>query len=493
MLYYSSRSEKETCSAAQAIVKGLASDGGLFMPAEIPSVSQDFIQELLSLEYKERAVRILSLYLDEFTADELRNMAGEAYGPTFNEMGKNAPVRVLDDNTAVMELYHGPTCAFKDMALQIMPRLLVSSLRKTGEEREVCILVATSGDTGKAALEGFRDVPGTRIQVFYPEDGVSDVQKLQMRTQGGNNVSVCAVEGNFDDAQSGVKAIFSDREFAEKLHDRGFFLSSANSINWGRLLPQIVYYFSAYCDLVNAGSISFGDKLSFCVPTGNFGDILAGWYAKRMGLPVEKLICASNDNRVLTDFFQTGVYDRNRPFYQTSSPSMDILISSNLERQLSHLAGTEKVAQWMEELKSNGRFDVGDTVRGLLGEEYAAGCCNASDAAAEIALQWNDRSYLMDPHTAVASRVLREYRQRSGDNTTTVIVSTASPYKFCDSVLRALGEEVNVPGTELIHKLEEKTGWAAPAPLTGLKERTVRFSDVVAKDQMLNAVDHFLK
>ena len=493
MRYYSSRSKNESCTAAQAIVKGLASDGGLFIPAEIPAVDAEFIRALLPMNYKERAVEILSLYLDEFSREELSAMAEAAYGESFNAEGKNAPVRILNENTAVMELYHGPTCAFKDMALQIMPRLLVSSLRKTGEKREVCILVATSGDTGKAALEGFRDVPGTKIQVFYPEDGVSDVQKLQMRTQSGANVSVCAVEGNFDDAQSGVKAIFSDRDFAEKLNERGYFLSSANSINWGRLLPQVVYYFSSYCDMVNAGAITFGDGLEFCVPTGNFGDILAAWYAKRMGLPIGKLICASNDNRVLTDFFETGVYDRNRPFYQTTSPSMDILISSNLERQLSHIAGTDAVAEWMEQLKTQGRFDVGEEVRARLAEEYAAGSCNAEDAADEIASLWKEQAYLMDTHTAVASRVLREYRKNTGDNTPAVIVSTASPYKFCDSVLRALGEEANAPGTELIHKLETKTGWAAPAQLSGLTSREIRFSSVTQKENMLQMVDSFLQ
>lgn len=491
MKYYSTRDKSNIVTAAQAIVQGLASDGGLFVPETIPTVPVFEIEQLCKMDYRERAVAIMSKYLDEFTQEELRSFVRDAYADNYDS-AKIAPTHFLNDNTGVLELWHGPTCAFKDMALQMLPRLLTASLHKLGEKRRVCILVATSGDTGKAALEGFADVEGTSIVVFYPRDGVSDVQKLQMTTQRGENVFVSAVEGNFDDAQTGVKMIFSDREFAKKLDEKSVFLSSANSINWGRLLPQVVYYFSAYCDYVNSGKIEMGDQIDFCVPTGNFGDILAGWYAKKMGLPVRRLICASNRNNVLTDFINTGIYDRNREFFATISPSMDILVSSNLERLLFMLSDDTSVKDWMNELKTVGKYDVGAKVLSEIQADFDGGFTSDAEAKACInELLWNT-GYLMDTHTADAYAVLNDMR-KIGEEFPTVIVSTASPYKFSDSVLDALGEDSAKSGAELINKLSAVTGTIAPKPLTGLDGREVRFTGCTAKEQMSDVVMSFLK
>ncbi len=490
MKYYSTRDKKNVVSAAQAIAQGLASDGGLFVPESIPAVTITEIQTLCKMDYRKKAVAIMSKYLEEFTEDELTAFVSEAYAENY-DCKEIAPTRFLDDSTGVLELWHGPTCAFKDMALQMLPRLLTASLKKLGETRKVCILVATSGDTGKAALEGFADVDGTSIVVFYPHDGVSDVQRLQMTTQRGNNVFVSAVEGNFDDAQTGVKKIFSDREFAEKLDEKGWFLSSANSINWGRLLPQIVYYFSSYCDYVNSGKIKLGDEIDFCVPTGNFGDILAGWYAKKMGLPVRKLICASNRNNVLTDFINTGVYDRNREFFTTISPSMDILVSSNLERLLFMLSDDASVKGWMDELKTSGRYDVGSKALAGIQADYSCGYATDDEAKAYIGKLFKDTGYLMDTHTADAYGVLAKMRGE-GENFPTVIVSTASPYKFCDSVLDALGEDSSKSGSELIERLSAVTKTTAPKPLAGLDGREVRFTGSVEKEKMPEVVMNFL-
>jgi len=490
MKYYSTRDKNKSASAAEAIARGLSEDGGLFLPREIPQMGADELNGLLKLNYRERAVNIMGRYLEDFTADELNGFVEKAYGSNFDDKDI-APLRFTDDNTAFLELWHGPTCAFKDMALQILPHLLTASLKKLGETRKVCILVATSGDTGKAALEGFADVEGTSIMVFYPRDGVSDVQKLQMVTQKGNNVNVSAVEGNFDDAQTGVKLIFGDRAVGEKLDGMGCFLSSANSINWGRLLPQIVYYFSAYCDYVNAGKIVMGDKIDFCVPTGNFGDILAGWYAKKMGLPVRRLICASNMNNVLTDFINTGVYDKNRPFHTTISPSMDILVSSNLERLLFMCSDDVMVRGWMDQLKTEGKYSIDETVREKIAEDFDGGCCTDDEAKAEIRGMFSEKKYLMDPHTADAYAVLK--KRRVGEKPfPTVVVSTASPFKFCDSVLDALGQGVDAPGTELLEKLSAVTGAAAPKPLAALKGLTPRFDGCVAKEKMPDAVLDFV-
>ena len=492
MRYVSTRGTAEPVSASQAIIRGIAPDGGLYVPEIIPTVDMGFIRALCAGDYRARAAAVLGLYLEEFPKEELEAIVKASYGDNFDDAAV-APLHVLEGDTACLELWHGPTSAFKDMALQIMPRLLTASLRKNGERRTVSILVATSGDTGKAALEGFRDVPGTRIMVFYPRDGVSQVQKLQMATQEGGNVNVTAVEGNFDDAQTGVKRIFADREFAKTLDSRGYFLSSANSINWGRLAPQIAYYFSAYCDMVKAGLVKLGESVDFSVPTGNFGDILAGWYAKRMGLPVGRLICASNDNNVLTDFIATGVYDKNRPFHLTSSPSMDILVSSNLERLLYCLSGdAAAVRGYMEKLNGEGRYDIGAALLGKVRAEFAGGFCRDADAKAEIGRLWREKAYLMDTHTAVASRVLRDVRETEGVRRPTVVVSTASPFKFGGAVLEALGAVTSETGPALVDELAAFTGLAAPKPLSGLGERPIRFDEWVKKEDMEKAVSEFL-
>jgi len=492
MKYYSTRDNSVKVSAARAIANGLAPDGGLYVPESLPTLDMAELETIMKMDYRQRAAHIMGKFLDDFSAEELDSFCNAAYADNFDTMD-SAPLNVLGDDIAVLELWHGPTCAFKDMALQMLPYLLTASLKKCGEEREVCILVATSGDTGKAALEGFADVPGTKIIVFYPEDGVSDVQKLQMATQTGENVLVSAIVGNFDDAQTGVKNIFGDKEFAKELSERGYFLSSANSINWGRLLPQIVYYVSAYCDFVKSGKVEMGEKVNFCVPTGNFGNILAGWYAKQMGLPVNRFICASNSNNVLTDFIETGVYDKNRPFHCTISPSMDILVSSNLERLLYSLSGSDaQVAGYMKSLNSEGKYVVSETVAKRVKGDFSAGFCSDAQTKAEIADMFS-KGYLMDTHTAVAWHVLQSYRAETGDDTPAVVVSTASPYKFCDSVLSALGENTDAPGTELIGRLSEKTGTAAPKPLASLADKAVRFTGCIDKSEMKALVSDFLK
>ena len=494
MHYVSTRNPDIELTAAQAIVQGLSRDGGLFLPEVIPQITLDDIAALSKLSYPERAAKVMKLYLDEFSEEELLGFTEKAYGKTKFDDVKAAPVKDLGENRYIMELWHGPTCAFKDMALQMLPYLLTASLKKTREEKTVCILVATSGDTGKAALEGFRDVERTKILVFYPDGGVSDIQKLQMVSQEGENVGVCAVKGNFDDAQSGVKRIFSDPILREALAGRGYFLSSANSINWGRVLPQIVYYISAYCELLAAGKIALGDKIDFCVPTGNFGNILAGYYAKHMGLPVGTLVCASNANNVLTDFLSTGTYDRNRPFYQTASPSMDILISSNLERLLALMEGAgEGVADYMNQLAAHGKYTVKPETAQKIAAEFACGFCDDEGTKKTIAELFAEKQYLLDTHTAVAWDVAESYRAKTDAKRPLVVVSTASPFKFCKSVLEALGETEFAPGTGIISQLAEKTGKAAPAPLAGLAGKAVRFTDVTGKDEMAQVVTEFLR
>ena len=491
MKYHSTRDKELNISAAQAIADGIAADGGLYVPESIPKLGD--ISPLLGMDYQDRAARVMSMFLDEFTLEELSDFSRKAYAENF-DVTEIAPVKKFDDNTLILELWHGPTAAFKDMALQIMPHLLSASLKKTGETREVCILVATSGDTGKAALEGFSDVPGTRIVVFYPRDGVSNVQEKQMTTQRGANVLVSAVVGNFDDTQTGVKNIFADREFASAIDERGFFLSSANSINWGRLLPQIAYYVSAYCDAVNGGTIESGDGINFCVPTGNFGNILAGWYAKQMGLPIDKLICASNANNVLTEFIETGVYDRNRDFHLTMSPSMDILVSSNLERLLYNASGDDKlVAGYMDALSSDGRYAINDAIKTEIDSVFSAGYCDDEETKLQIADTFRNGGYLLDTHTAVAVSVLGKYRKLTGDTTPTVVVSTASPYKFADSVLASLGESIPQSGAEQIDRLYEISGVSPPLPLMDLDSREVRFGDWIEKDDMLKLAEEFLR
>ena len=495
MKYLSTRDRSVRLDAAEAIEMGLSRDGGLLTPCEIPQIDEAFLNSLVHVRYQERAAKVMALYLTDYTEQELLTFAENAYGPEKFDTDAVAPVRTLDETTHCLELWHGPTSAFKDMALQMLPQLLSAALRKTGEDKTVCILVATSGDTGKAAMEGFADVPQTRIMVFYPKDGVSKVQETQMVTQDGENVGVCAVVGNFDDAQAGVKRIFSDGAIRETLAARGYFLSSANSINWGRILPQVVYYISAYCDLVRDGRIVMGDKVNFCVPTGNFGDILAAYYAKRMGLPVGRLICASNCNDVLTDFLRTGVYDRNRPFHTTMSPSMDILISSNLERLLFDLSGENdgEVRSYMDALAQTGRYEVSDDIKAALAEQYWGGFCDEAGTTAAIAKYYKDYGYLIDTHTAVAASVMEQYRAASGDKTPTVFVSTASPYKFCDSVLTAIGETPAGDGVELLDQLHDKTGVAIPRRLAALKGKARRFDLTCEKPGMDDVVLDFLK
>ena len=495
MKYTSTRDKGLRFDAAEAVKLGLSRDGGLLTPCEIPQIDKAFLEGLVHARYQERAAKVMGLYLTDYTAKELSAFAENAYGPEKYDCAAVAPVRAVDERTHCLELWHGPTSAFKDMALQMLPQLLSAALRKTGEEKTVCILVATSGDTGKAAMEGFADVPQTKILVFYPKDGVSAVQELQMLTQEGSNVGVCAVVGNFDDAQSGVKRIFSDEGMRATLADRGYLLSSANSINWGRILPQVVYYISAYCDLLRDGAITMGEKVNFCVPTGNFGDILAAYYAKRMGLPVGKLICASNCNDVLTDFLRTGVYDRNRPFHTTMSPSMDILISSNLERLLFDLSGENdaEVRGYMDALAKDGKYEVSGAIKAALQEQYWGGFCDEAATAATIADYYKNKGYLIDTHTAVAAGVLEQYRAETGDKTVTVFVSTASPYKFGDSVLAAIGEQVERDGVELLDQLHSVSGVAVPRRLAALKGKEKRFDLCAEKTDMDGVVLNFLQ
>ncbi len=494
MHYVSTRDSSRRLTASQAIVEGLSRDGGLYLPESIPQLTLADIRALARLSYPERAAKIMKLYLEEFSEEELLGFAQKAYGPAKFDTPAAAPVVQLADNTYIQELWHGPTCAFKDMALQMLPYLLTASLKKTGEEKTVCILVATSGDTGKAALEGFRDVDRTKILVFYPDGGVSEIQKLQMVTQEGRNVGVCAVRGNFDDAQTGVKRIFSDAQLRGTLASRGYFLSSANSINWGRVLPQIVYYVSSYCDLLASGAIEEGQTVNVCVPTGNFGNILSGFYAKKMGVPIGRLICASNENNVLTDFIRTGTYDRNRPFYQTASPSMDILISSNLERLLYLLSGSdEEVRGYMQALAETGRYTVSERVFRAVQAEFSCGFCTDAQGAQTIGKTFREKNYLLDTHTAVACTVLEGYRAETGDGTLTVVESTASPFKFCASVLDALGVTEHQPGTKVLGQLTAVTGREAPLPLASLAGKTPRFGEVADKTAMQSIVTEFLQ
>lgn len=496
MKYNSTRDKSKKFDSAYAIKTGIAADGGLYVPDTVPTVTADFIDSLKNLSYKERAAKILGLFLTDYTAEELADCANGAYANEKFSSEKIAPVHRLD-NRYVLELWHGPTCAFKDMALQILPHFLTKAIKKTGEDKKVIILVATSGDTGKAALEGFRDVEGTGIMVFYPNHGVSKIQQLQMATQEGANVSVVAVNGNFDDAQTGVKKIFTNEEYKEKLAKHGLMFSSANSINWGRLAPQIVYYFSAYCDMLASGDIKLGDKINITVPTGNFGNILAAYYAKIMGLPVNKLICASNSNNVLTEFIRTGVYDRNRKFYTTISPSMDILISSNLERLLYQISGGDDklVAQYMKELSDTGRYEVNDEIKEQINALFYADCCDDAETKAAIARTNKDFGYTPDTHTAVALDVYDKYRAATGDDTKTVIASTANPFKFNESVIKAIAGEDSCDGLdefELLDKLSQISGMAIPSSLAQLKTKKVRFDTVCDKEDMIKETDKFM-
>ena len=489
MLYNSTLDRNSKVHSAQAIAVGIAADGGLFVPESIPHYDMDKLKSLQHLDYKALAKVIFRDYLDDFTDSEIADCVENAY--TSDKFGSDNPTPISSCNyngreVNILELWHGPTAAFKDMALQILPHLLTKSLRKTQGDNKAVILVATSGDTGKAALEGFKDVDGTEIIVFYPENGVSPMQLRQMNTQEGKNVNVCAIKGNFDDAQRGVKTIFTDSEIIARLRENNMLFSSANSINWGRLLPQIVYYFHAYFSLVRSEKIKLGDKVNITVPTGNFGNILASYYACMMGLPVNRFICASNSNNVLTDFIETGVYDRNRKFYTTASPSMDILISSNLERFLYHISGEDdkKIAYWMQQLKSTGKYEVSEDVKTKIKTCFFGGYCDDEGTKRTIKRMYDESGYLCDTHTAVAVDVYDKYVQKTGDDTPVIIASTASPYKFCRSVLEALGKPNTDDEFEMVSILSELTSTVPPTAISGLKDKKQRFNSSVEPDSM---------
>ncbi|MBQ9967945.1 MAG: threonine synthase [Oscillospiraceae bacterium] len=496
MNYRSTRNDEISITSSEAIAKGLSAEGGLFVPVHIPSVSSADIERMVGMSYTERALEILRRFLTDFTEDELRACISAAY--TKEKFGSDtiAPVHKLNDSQYILELWHGPTCAFKDMALQILPHLLTTSIKKLGIDRETVILVATSGDTGSAALNGFQNIPGIKIIAFYPVEGVSKIQRLQMCTQEGSNVFVSAVKGNFDDAQTGVKAIFTDKGYEKELLSKKKTLSSANSMNWGRLSPQIVYYFSAYCDMITSGEIACGDPVNICVPTGNFGNILAAYYAKCMGLPIRKLICASNKNNVLTDLISTGVYDRDRAFYVTTSPSMDILISSNIERLLYMLSDedTALVTGYMEALKETGTYTVSSRIKSRIAEHFFGGFADEEACAETIRETYQRFGYVVDPHTAVAVAVHNAYVENTGDRTETIIASTASPFKFNGAVLEALGSKTEgLDEFELLEKLAKDYDLQIPTPLKALKEKAVRSEAVCDKDDMKKVVDAFLK
>lgn len=492
MRYRSTRTEDQQVTDAAAIVAGLAPDGGLFVPTEIPRFAPGELEGLLDKDYSARAAHIMGRFLPSFSTEELLGFCRRAYAFDRFPAEGTAPLTPLGDGLHVLELFHGPTCAFKDFALQMLPFLLSASLQKTGAREEVMILVATSGDTGKAAMTGFADVERTHICVFYPDGGVSPLQRLQMVTQEGENVMAAAVKGNFDDTQNGVKAIFSDADFAARLLRKGLRLSSANSINWGRLVPQIAYYVSAYCDLCKRGALVMGEKVNLCVPTGNFGNILAAWFAKEMGLPAARFICASNRNNVLTDFIETGLYESRRPFYMTASPSMDILISSNLERLLFLLSGDGgAVGESMRALRETGAYRVDAALHAKIRDAFSGGFCTEEAAAETIRNCRRDFGYIPDTHTAVALRVYADYRARTGDERPCILASTASPFKFPASVLAALGESPEGDEFAQLARLGEVSGKSVPPQLATLREKEVRFPLVAEKADMRAVVEAY--
>ncbi len=487
MFYKSTRNSNIKVESATAITQGISDEGGLFVPESIPELTLDEVKYMSGLNYSCRAAYVFKKFLTDFTDAEIQYCTDNAYSTKNFDSESIAEISQLFDGTYMLELWHGPTCAFKDMALQILPYFLTTSIKKLNINKKIIILVATSGDTGKAALEGFKDVEGTQIMVFYPEDGVSPMQKRQMTTQEGSNVGVCAVKGNFDDCQNGVKAIFTDNEIKKKMNEAGLMFSSANSINWGRLVPQIVYYISTYASLAESGEIALGDKINVVVPTGNFGNILAAYYAKKMGLPINKLICASNVNKVLTDFIETGVYDRNRDFYATCSPSMDILISSNLERLLYIITGQDdaQIREWFGSLAQTGKYEVNDAVKAVLKEEFFGGFCDDEQTKATIHDIYEKYSYTCDTHTAVAVKVYEDYKKATGDTTKTVIASTASPYKFSASVLEAIeGKKSDMDEYDMVDKLASLSDIPVPTSLADLKNRERRFTGSIEKADM---------
>lgn len=496
-MYSSTRGKSDKLSAAEVIKRGIAVDGGLFVPNVMPRIDEKWLTNLVNLNYQERAFQVLRLFLSDYTDAELMHCINAAYGGKFDDAAI-APLVNIDDTRSVLELWHGPTSAFKDMALQILPQFMSQALSKTNEKSEIVILTATSGDTGKAALEGFADVEQIKIIVFYPDAGVSPIQRLQMVTQTGSNVSVVAVKGNFDDTQTGVKNIFSDSRFNKDLEEHGLQLSSANSINWGRLVPQIVYYFSSYADLLRDGHLQIGQPVNFVVPTGNFGNLLAGYYAKSMGLPVGKLICASNSNNVLTDFLQTGDYNRQRTFHKTLSPSMDILISSNLERLLFHITDGDalQVAKWMGELTSQGQYSVGKKVLDEIKQVFWADWVDDKETEETIASVFKKYKYVVDPHTAVAWQVGERYCKQTGDTTPQIIISTASPFKFSESVLTAIADSVNKNSYDefaMLHELSQVSGWNVPPALAALENAPVCHNIVCEKEDMPSIIKKIVK
>lgn len=492
VFYNSTRSKGTAVRASEAILKGLTDDGGLFVPDHIPALDKS-LKELSQMDYRQVAYEVMKLYFTDFTESELKTCIDRAYDSKF-DTEVIAPLAEAE-NAYYLELFHGPTIAFKDMALSILPHLMITSARKNAIKNEIVILTATSGDTGKAALAGFADVEGTRIVVFYPKNGVSPIQEKQMVTQKGKNTFVVGIHGNFDDAQTGVKKIFSDKELAKEMEENGFQFSSANSINIGRLIPQVCYYVYAYATLLREGKIADGEKINVTVPTGNFGNILAAFYAKNMGLPIDKLICASNDNKVLYDFFRTGVYDRNREFVLTSSPSMDILISSNLERLIYWIAGNdaEENRGLMAALTGEGRYEITDEMKGAL-KDFYGNYADEAETAAEIKRLYEDCGYVIDTHTAVASAVYRKYVEETGDHTKTVIASTASPFKFTRSVMNAIDGKYDEMGDfELVDELSRIANVKVPQAIEEIRTAPVLHDTQCETAEMKDTVKKFLK
>lgn len=487
VLYGSTRGNGEKITASMAILKGLAEDGGLFVPDSIPALDVP-LKELLGKSYQEIAYQVMSRLLTNFTEEELRNCINKAYDSKF-DAPEIAPL-VKKGNSYYLELFHGSTIAFKDMALSILPHLLTTAAKKNGVTNEIVILTATSGDTGKAAMAGFADVPGTRIIVFYPKDGVSPVQEKQMLTQKGENTAVVGIYGNFDDAQTGVKNIFNDKEMKEKLAGAGFQFSSANSINIGRLVPQIAYYVYAYLRLMEAGEIQENEQINVVVPTGNFGNILAAYYAKEMGIPIARFICASNENKVLYDFFRTGCYDRNRDFRLTNSPSMDILISSNLERLIYKIAGNdaEKNRNFMEQLGAEGKYEITEEMKEKLREFYG-NYANEEETAQTIRQVYEETGYVLDTHTAVGKAVYEKYKKETQDNTKTVIASTASPFKFTRSVMTAIDKKYeDMEDFQLVDELSELAKIPVPQAIEEIRTAEIRHNTTAQVSQMAETV-----
>lgn len=496
MEYISTRGNYKKVSSAEAIRLGMVPEGGLFVPEEVPELELAEIMKNIDTDYKDIAAWIFQFFLSDYSTQEINDAVTAAYSQANFPVEKVTPLVKLDENTYVLELWHGPTAAFKDLALQVMPYLLVTAAEKSDIDDEIVILVATSGDTGKAALEGFKDVKGIKIIVFYPEDGVSHVQKDQMRTTGGSNTDVVSLEGNFDDCQNAVKKIFSDKDFKKKMSRNSYQFSSANSINWGRLLPQLVYYFSAYFQLLNSGAIKAGEQINISVPTGNFGNILAAYYANQLGLPVNKFICASNDNNVLTDFLKTGEYNINREFKKTISPSMDILISSNLERFLFEMTehNSEKINKWYKDLKETGSFKVDRNTMEKIKEKFVGEYSLEHEAKSAVKNSYEEFNYLIDPHTAVGVDSLSKYRSKTDDYTKAVVDSTASPYKFSRAVLESLkNKKITKDEYRVVDELYQLTGFEIHKAIKDLEDKKIRHKRNCKKDEVKAELEDILK